>query len=174
MSSPRPESQPFALRPVKASDYSHFVRFRTDPEMNRYLNGPEPLADVESKLTRDIKAMAEDKYWVYMIVPDAAQSGVVAGNVVIWTHDDTGKNEIGWMVFPEFQGRGLATRAARRLLAMADAKNRFQGVHAYPNVLNAASNKVCANLGFELRGPLDLEHHSAPIRVNDWFLSPRV
>jgi RimJ/RimL family protein N-acetyltransferase len=46
---------------------------------------------------------------------------VVAGSVVLWSHEenDAPLSEIGWMVLPPFQGRGVAKAAVRRLLERA-------------------------------------------------------
>ena len=49
-----------------------------------------------------------------MIIPGQTAPDVVAGSVTLWSHDEEDGEpvtEIGWMVLPEFQGRGLATRA---------------------------------------------------------------
>jgi RimJ/RimL family protein N-acetyltransferase len=77
-----------------------------------------------------------------MIVPDEAAPDVVAGNVVLWSHDEGGEpvSEIGWMVLPEFQGRGLGKRAVRMLLELALVDGRWGLVHAFPATSNAPSN----------------------------------
>ncbi|MFJ2854346.1 GNAT family N-acetyltransferase [Streptomyces rubiginosohelvolus] len=56
-----------------------------------------------------------------MIVPDEAELDAVAGTVALWPHDADGEciSEIGWMVLPEYQGRGLAKLGVRTLLERA-------------------------------------------------------
>ena len=41
-------------------------------------------------------------------------------------------SEIGWMVLPEFQGRGIAKTAVRMLLELAGEQERWGLVHAFP------------------------------------------
>jgi len=63
-----------------------------------------------------------------MIVPGEAAPDVVAGPVALWSREEDGGapvTEIGWMVRPEFQGRGLARRAARVLVELAREDDRW-------------------------------------------------
>ena len=78
-----------------------------------------------------------------------------------------------WIVLPEFQGRGIATRATQLMAerAWADAPDR--PIHAYPSVDNPASNAVCRKAGFRLIGAFDFEYPPGhPLRCNDWVLDP--
>ncbi len=102
------------------------------------------------KVRRDARDAAADVAWIKMIVPDPAAPDVVAGSVTIWSHDsgDGPVAEIGWMVLPEFQGRGLGKRATRVLLERARDEDRWGVVHAFPATGNGASNGVCRSLGF--------------------------
>lgn len=94
------------LRDVELGDVDAYVRMRCDPVMMAELGGPLPREDIEDKVARDVRAAAASTNWIKMIVPDEAAPDVVAGNVVLWSHDENGEpvSEIGWMVLPEFQG----------------------------------------------------------------------
>jgi hypothetical protein len=78
-------------------------------------------SNIEAKVARDVQQAAADAAWIKMIIPDGNAPGVVAGSVVLWSHEDSGTpmSEIGWMVLPEFQGRGIAKTAVGMLLALA-------------------------------------------------------
>jgi GNAT superfamily N-acetyltransferase len=83
------------------------------------LGGPLPRQGIEEKVARDVQAAAAGTEWIKMIVPGEALADAVAGSVALWSHGEDGGEpvtEIGWMVLPEFQGRGLAKRAVRMLL----------------------------------------------------------
>ena len=102
------------LRDVELGDVSVYVRLRCDPVMMAELGGPLPREGIEEKVARDVRAAAAGSEWITMIVPDET-AAEVAGSVVLWSHDDDGSepiSEIGWMVLPEFQGRGLAKKAS--------------------------------------------------------------
>src|SRR5690349_291265 len=120
---------------------------RCDPVMMRDLGGPLPREGMADKVRRDAEAARDDISWIKMIIPDPGAPGTVAGHVCIWSHDsgDSGEgamSEIGWMVLPEFQGRGFGRLAARALLEQARDDGRWGDIHAFPATSNAASNGI--------------------------------
>ncbi|MFE0461723.1 GNAT family N-acetyltransferase [Kitasatospora sp. NPDC058965] len=79
--------------------------------------------------------------------------------------------EMGWNVLPPFQGRGIAVHAARAGAAWAAGQGAPRRLHAFPSVDNAASNRVCARVGFELQGECDFEYPPGRfMRSHDWRL----
>jgi RimJ/RimL family protein N-acetyltransferase len=161
------------LRDVEPGDVDAYVRMRCDPEMMAELGGPVPRDGIEAKLETDVRKTRADEYWVSMIVPDPDDPAVVAGSVVLWSHDDPDRmSEIGWMVLPEFQGRGLAKRAVRALLERARDDGRWGLVHAFPGVSNVASNALCRSVGFTLVGQRDVTFSDRLIHSNHWRIDP--
>ena len=106
------KEQQVRLRDVELGDVSAYVRMRCDPVMMAELGGPLPREGIKEKVARDVQAAAAGEAWIKMILPGGAARDAVAGSVALWSHDDGGEpiTEIGWMVLPEFQGRGLAKR----------------------------------------------------------------
>jgi hypothetical protein len=105
------------LRNVELTDVDAYVRMRCDPAMMTELGGPLPREGIEDKVARDAAEGAAGSSLIKMIVPGGAAPGVVAGSVVMWQHDEgdgARLSEIGWMVLPEFQGRGIAKRQSAR------------------------------------------------------------
>jgi hypothetical protein len=100
---------------------------RCDPVMMAELGGPQPREGIAAKVARDVQQAAADTAWIKMIIPDGSAPGVVASLVVLWSHADSGTamSEIGWMVLPEFQGRGIAKTAVRMLLELAGEQDRW-------------------------------------------------
>jgi RimJ/RimL family protein N-acetyltransferase len=163
------------LRDVRLGDVEAYVRMRCDPVMMAELGGPLPRDGIEAKVERDVRQAAAGTEWIKMIVPDPAAPHVVAGTVCLWQHDEDGAriSEIGWMVLPEFQGRGLAKAATRALLLSAREQDRWGPVHAFPGVTNAASNGICRSLRFTLLGQRDVTFADRVIRTNHWVIDPR-
>ena len=122
------------LHNVTADDVDAYIRMRCDPVMMADLGGPLPRELQPDKARRDAIEAAADICWIKMIIPDPDTPAVVAGSVTIWSHDaDEGPvSEIGWMVLPQFQGRGLGKLAARTLLEQARDEDRWGVVHAFP------------------------------------------
>lgn len=161
------------LRDVGPGDVGWYVRMRCDPVMTAELGGPLPREGMEAKVESDIRDVAAGTAWIKMIIPDEAAPEVVAGSVVLWTHKDgEPMTEIGWMVLPEFQGRGIGKMAVRALLVLAHDDGRWGPVHAFPGVTNAPSNGICRSLGFRLAGEEDIIFAGRVFRANHWIIDP--
>lgn len=159
-----------SLRPWAEGDLPLLTRLLGDPAMTMHLGGPESPEKLLSRHGRYL-ALPESEGRVFAIVLGAEKSP--AGWVGYWESEWIGESiwEVGWSVLPELQGRGIATAATALAIGHAryDAGHRF--VHAFPSVDNHGSNAVCRNLGFELRGEVDIEYPpGTPMRSNDWRL----
>jgi RimJ/RimL family protein N-acetyltransferase len=168
------------LRDVEPGDVDAYVRMRCDPVMMAELGGPLPREGMAAKVERDAREAAAGSALIKMIVLDEPAPGVVAGSVVIWSHEEEGLgqegpiSETGWMVLPEFQGRGLAKAAVRTLLELARDQGRWGPVHAFPGVTNGPSNGICRSLGFTLLGEYDVDFAGDRIiKTNHWVIDPR-
>jgi RimJ/RimL family protein N-acetyltransferase len=162
------------LRDVELGDVGAYVRMRCDPVMMAELGGPLAREGMAAKVARDVQRAAADTAWIKMIIPDGSAPGVVAGSVTLWSHEDSGTamSEIGWMVLPEFQGRGIATTGVRMLLALACEQDRWGRVHAFPATTNAPSNAVCRSAGFRFAGEQDTSFAGRVFRTNHWVINP--
>jgi RimJ/RimL family protein N-acetyltransferase len=154
------------LRPLTRGDRRFYERVYTDPRMWTELGGVVEQ-DMAAKLERDVALVEADRQWVLVIV---TADGTPAGTVSLWAHEWEGElvDEIGWMVLPEHQGRGLASVAVTEALRRADAAARWQVLHAFPATTNGPSNALCRKHGFALRGPIDLSYRERSLRVNHW------
>jgi RimJ/RimL family protein N-acetyltransferase len=127
------------------------------------------------KVRKDAVEAANDICWIKMVVPDPDTPDVVAGPVTIWSHD-TGEgpvSEIGWLILPQFQGRGLGKCAARTLLEQARDEDRWGIVHAFPATGNGASNGICRSLGFRFVAEQNVTFADRVLRSNHWAIAPR-
>ncbi len=164
------------LRDVQRDDVDLYVQMRCDPVMMAELGGPLPREGIEDKVARDVADAEAGRAWILVIVPDRAEPGAVAGTVVVWESGEDGEpfTEIGWMVLPEFQGRGLAKAAVRAVLRRCRDEGRWGPLHAFPAVTNGASNGLCRSLGFALLGQTVVEFSGRPLQVNHWIVDTEV
>jgi RimJ/RimL family protein N-acetyltransferase len=176
------------LRDVEAEDVDAYVRMRCDPAMMAELGGPLPREGIEEKVRRDVADARSGTALIKMIVPDrrrpTAESGAefgadsgpwaVAGSATLWHSEHGGEpiSEIGWMVLPEFQGRGVGKRAVRMLLEIARDQGRWGLVHAFPGVTNGPSNGICRSLGFTLAGETQVHFAGRALQSNHWVVDP--
>jgi RimJ/RimL family protein N-acetyltransferase len=162
------------LRDVTLADLALYERMRCDPRMTTHLGGPLPREGLSEKLGRDVESVRDGSAWVLTILPDGdATQG--AGSVCIWQSSWGGEviNEAGWMVLPEFQGRGLATEAVARMLERARHEERWDVIHAFPATTNVASNAICRTLGFTQREGCDLEWAGRMLHCDHWLIDLR-
>jgi len=154
------------LRPLTRTDHRFYERIYTDPRMWTELGGVEEQ-DMAAKLQRDVASVESDRHWVLVIVGD---DGSAVGTVSLWDHDWQGQtiDEIGWMVLPEHQGRGIAGAAVGEALRRADQAGRWRALHAFPATTNAPSNALCTKHGFVCRGPIEYAYGEQTLRVNHW------
>ena len=138
-----------------------------DPEMMRELGGPVSREDALKAHRRRVENIAKDPWW-FKIIPEPG--GEPAGTLGIWESEWRGSaiHEVGWMVLPAFQGRGIATAALGLLLSRARAEPRFDRVHAFPGVSNAPSNALCRRFGFRHVDVTEVEFRGRPLKVNHW------
>lgn len=120
------------------------------PEMTRFFGGPESEEEVLARHRRYLRLNASTDSQMYRIDVD----GTPVGGIGFWMADLDGEPafEASWSVDRAIQGRGIATEALRQLIPLAAAREDRDVLVAYPGLDNPASNALCRNLGFELRG----------------------
>jgi len=159
--------------PITFDDEDLAVRLECDPLMMRHIGGPRPEADVRAAHKRRLDLMAKGEARLYKILAEDFDS--VLGTIGIWKIDRQGPQtyEMGWFVFPGHQGKGIATEAARLLLAQARSDPEVRSIHAYPAVTNAASDAIARKIGMENQGEFDNEDFAGMLRCNDWRIDIR-
>jgi RimJ/RimL family protein N-acetyltransferase len=166
------------LRDISMDDLALYEALLTDPATMSELGGPLPRQVLADKLQGVVAEVQAGAVWYSAIVPDDHEAPV--GTVCIWDHDQDGGtiSEIGWMVLPSFQGRGLASGAVRSILDRARAERRWEVIHAFPGVTNGPSNAICRKSGFVQVGEGDIggreiEYMGRTLRCNHWVLDLR-
>jgi RimJ/RimL family protein N-acetyltransferase len=157
------------LRPYTDEDLPLTQALEGDPEVMRELGGASDAEDILNAHHRRVRTVADGE-WYFTIVPEP--SGPPVGAIGIWDSTITGSpiHEVGWMVLPEFQGRGIASRALATIVERARSEPRFTRIHAFPGVTNAPSNALCRRAGFVHTEESEVEFRGRPLRVNHWEL----
>ena len=144
-------SERFLMRPPVARDARQIACCVNDAEMARNLARlPHPYApsDALDWIAYADKARAQGREYAFVITH--AEAGVIGSVGFNRTVGDAW--EIGYWVDKAVQGRGVATEAARALLAWGEAQfgvTRFVAGHFQDN---PASGRVLEKLGFERVG----------------------
>lgn len=156
------------IRPWAEEDCSLLQNLNTE-QVWAYLGGPETESKVIDRHQRYLKAVVVGKNRMFAIM--FGNQGV--GNVGYWEKKWQNKDvyEVGWMVLPNYQGRGIATRATAALLDILCSDVPHAIVHAFPSVDNLASNVICRKLGFTLINKTEFEYPPGSwMMCNNWRL----
>jgi RimJ/RimL family protein N-acetyltransferase len=152
------------LRHWDEADLGAFFDLYSRAEVARWLGAHprRPLAtaaEARQRLARwhSVERGLAAPLGLWAVVPCAAGMlpGQPVGTVLLLPLSDddgpTGLVEVGWHLHPQHQGQGLATEAARALLALA-AKAGIDEVLALTDLDNTASQRVAARLGMTGEG----------------------
>ena len=144
------------------------LRRINSPRMTEFLGGPETEEELVARHRRYLEVGEGQMCRITL-----ADTGESVGSIGYWAHEWEGDTvwETGWQVLPEFQGRGLAVRAARTVVDMVRNTGTHRYLHALPRVDNAASNAVCRKAGFTLLGEMSVEYPKGQWSMsNNWRL----
>lgn len=158
------------LVPITPEDEDLTVRLECDPVIMRHIGGPRSEADVRASHKHRLDSMAQGTAHMYKIVADDTEE--VLGTIGIWKIDWEGPQayEMGWIVLPEHQGKGVATEAARLILSQARSNPDIRFVYTYPAVTNPASNAIARKIGMTNKGAFDNEGFAGVLRCNNWVI----
>jgi RimJ/RimL family protein N-acetyltransferase len=171
------------LRPVVLDDSDDVWQYQRLPEVLRYIPWPERDRDeahahtVRRSRLRGLAADG-DAFDFAMVLrgepttrgaspsrgagdePDAPVTAApsddrVVGDVMLRVASAAhAQLEIGWVLHPDFQGRGIAAEAAGAVLGFAFEALHAHRVHAHVDVRNEASARLCERLGMRREATL--------------------
>lgn len=146
------------------------LRRTNTPELTRYLGGPEPD---EALVERHAEYLAgRGGARMFRVVAD----GAAAGYAGWWEQEHQGEPafEIGCVVEPSAQGRGVASAALGEVVRRAIAEGDGRPIVGYGDIANEASARLCRRLGFDWEGSATFpaENGGEPMRVNVWVIRP--
>lgn len=106
-----------------------------------------------------------------MFVIVVQPENVSVGSIGYWEKEWLGQPiwESGWRILPEYQGKGIVTKAISLMIKRAQAELKHRYIHAFPSVDNVKSNIICKKTGFILQKEVDFEYPPGKfMRSNDW------
>ncbi len=138
------------LRPFTAGDLDDVWSYQRLPEVVEHMLA-EPRTREQSRssveaMVRETSLTREgDCLALAMFRPD---SGTVVGHVeLVWRSEPSRQGELGYVLHPDHQGRGLATEAARALLRWGFEDFGLHRIYGRCNARNAASAALLERLG---------------------------
>ena len=133
------------IRKMQPGDADALYRLLSDPEVMRYLEPPFDRAQTEDFLRR--AGLAEPP-----LVYAAEESGSFIGYVIYHAYDEQSV-EIGWVLFPEYWGRGYASALTDRLIDRARQAQKSVVIECAP--AQEATRRIAVKKGFRACGICD-------------------
>lgn len=154
---PRLETARLVLRGHQLADFDDLCALWRDPAVVRYLGGtPFSTEDVWVRLLRYAGGWALLGYGFWRV--ELRDTGACVGDVGfhelhrLTTPSFAGEPEVGWVLRPEFHGRGLAREALEAALDWADANIPAPRLACIINPENAPSIRLAEATGFVAAG----------------------
>ena len=157
-------SKRLGFRCWRHSDLPLALALWTHPAVTRLIGGPLTVAAVEEKLRQQIELQDSFgiAYWPFFLLATGEHIGCAGLRPY---HQTRGVYELGFHLLPASWNKGLATEAARALIAYAFSTLGACALFAGHHPENAASRRVLEKLRFrythdELYPPTGLLHPS--------------
>lgn len=148
------ETDRLLLRPLTADDLEAVLVYQTDAEVLRYMLWPtRTRAEAVEHLERRSRMthVARDGDGLIYGVAEKERPDRVVGEINLQVTSVIGRQaEVGWILNPQFHGRGYAVEAATRVIDLAVETLGIHRVHAQLDPRNDASVALCARLGMRL------------------------
>ncbi len=137
---------------LNANDWELFLTLHNDPENLRYVFDPLSRAQIEERFNSRLPHWDVDSsHWLCLLIRDR-HSGEGLGFTGLRISDrDTGEAEVGYLLLPQHQGKGLGAESLRAV--MDHARDTLGIKHLIATVTdgNVASCKVLEKNGFALK-----------------------
>ena len=143
------ETERLILRRVDKNDIKEVLALRSNPETMKYI--PRPLLKNDEDALAHI-AMIDEKIesneginWAITIKGDPKLIGVIGHYRIQKEHY---RAEIGYMILPEYNGKGIVTEAVREAVKYGFEVMKLHSIEAVIEPDNLASAKVLEKNGF--------------------------
>lgn len=133
------------IRKMQPGDADALYRLLSDPAVMRYLEPPFDRAQTEDFLRR--AGLAEPP-----LVYAAEENGDFIGYVIYHAYDEQSV-EIGWVLLPEYWGRGYASALTERLIDRARQEQKSVVIECAP--AQEATKRIAVKKGFRACGNCD-------------------
>lgn len=141
------ETERLIFREFTLDDLPQLIEQRSDPEVNKYLGGPE-RQNAEALATRIRFYMScYASHGIGMCPMIWKETGEVIGTAGLQPLENTRDIEVGYSLIKEFWGRGIGTEAARGWMEFGFRDKGLNRIVAVADLDNRASQRIMEKLG---------------------------
>jgi RimJ/RimL family protein N-acetyltransferase len=148
------QTERLILRQWREEDFEDFAEFWADASTVAFIGGPVPREDAWRRMLYFIGHW-HLRGFGFFVVEDRA-TGTMTGYCGAQRPVDKHEPELGWGIFPRFQGRGYATEAMHAVLGVAFSKLGWKTAISLIADDNLASQAVARKLGGAVERYIDI------------------
>ncbi|MFD1605731.1 GNAT family N-acetyltransferase [Flavobacterium artemisiae] len=143
------ETERLLLKRITNEDVKEVFELRSNPETMKYI--PRPLVKNNEEALAHIALLDENINnntginWGITIKGDPKLLGIIG---FYRTQPENYRSEIGYMLLPEFHGKGIVPEAVKRLIEYGFKDLKLHSIEAVIAPENIASEKVLQKCGF--------------------------
>ncbi len=134
-----------SIHRMRKEDLGWLYRLLSDPEVMRWLEPPYSMEQTEAFLF--CAGLSENP-----LIYAAEEQGVPIGYVIDHPYDEHSR-EIGWVLLPEYWGRGYASALTDLLIQRAGQERRQLVIECAPQ--QQATKCIAVRKGFRYQGLID-------------------
>lgn len=139
------------LRQLVETDDKNIFLLRSDERVNKFIDRPKAISieSAQAFIYNINDGIANDKwfYWAICLKDDID----LVGTICLWNFSkDRSTAEIGYELFPKFQGRGIMNEALKAVIEFAIEKLKLKKIIAFTHKENESSTKLLMKNNFRL------------------------
>ncbi len=147
------------LRQPTIDDKRDILALRSDPAINKYL-GRQPSRTLEDAINfiNKVNENIDKNNSIYWIITLTTTKEFVGTICLYDFSNEKNSCEIGYELMTKFQGQGIMTEAAKKVIDYAFQTMQFQKIVAFTHKNNQHSTKLLEKLDFKKSSEADKEN----------------
>ena len=150
------------LRRWRESDKEPFAEMNADPRVMEFFPAALTREESDAFADRIEEGFVENRVGLWALEVEGRFAGFVGLNRTRFDTPMGPHMEIGWRLMTWAWGRGLATEAARAVLADGFGRLGLPEIYSFTTERNMRSRAVMERLGMERREEFDFDHPRTP------------
>ena len=146
------ETERLFIRPYTHDDLEELIEMRTDPEVYRYLGGPERQNRVEITKRLDFYLQCYEKLGFGMSAMILKENGETIGGSGLQPLEDTGEIEVGYSLKKNYWRRGIGYECANAWLRYGFGVAGLERIVAVADKENVGSWRIMEKCGMTFEG----------------------
>lgn len=167
-------SNRLSFREFKEDEFNLFYSLFSNEQVMKYTllgrySCEEELQPYFQKVLKNNKTTQNRKAYEFAVFLSSDESFIGMADIeIIIQNDYGGCGEIGYLLLPDFWGRGYATEIASKLLEISFMDIKLHKVSASCNVNNVQSKKVMEKVGMVKEGEIRKVRFKNGVWVNEY------